>query len=86
MQVASPCLNIGVTVPALATTPTYDISDLVPLYVDLDWQVISPPTPSCGPINFIFTLLNATAGGVVDTSIFSIVNQSSGVQQIKVWT
>jgi hypothetical protein len=37
VQVYSPCLNIGVTVPTLASIPTYDISDLVPLYVNLNW-------------------------------------------------
>ena len=71
----------------MASTPTYDISDLVPLYVNLNWQVTSPPTPSCGPVFFIFKLLNATAGGVVDTSIFSIVNiTGNGTQQLKVQT
>ncbi len=86
IQVASPCLNVAVNVPALGSVPTYDISDTTPLYVDLNWDVVNPPTTSCGPIHFKFTLLNATAGGVVDTSIFSIINTTSGVQQIKVQT
>jgi hypothetical protein len=54
VQVYSPCLNIGVTVPTLPSIPTYDISDLVPLYVNLNWQTINPSTPSCGPVFFIF--------------------------------
>jgi hypothetical protein len=86
VQVASPCLDIGVEVPALASIPTYDISDLVPLFVDLDWNVVSPPTPSCGNVFFVFTLLNATLNGVVDTSVFSIVNTTNGLQKIRVWT
>jgi hypothetical protein len=72
--VYSPCLNIGVTVPSLAAIPTYDISDLVPLFVNLNWQTINPPTPSCGPNFFIFQMFNATTGGSVDISVFSLVN------------
>lgn len=80
VKVASPCTGLTVNVPTLPSIPTYDISDLVPLLVDLNWEVVNPPTPSCGPIHFKYTLLNATAGGVVDTSVFSIQNTSSGVQ------
>ncbi|TNV75036.1 hypothetical protein FGO68_gene6423 [Halteria grandinella] len=86
VQVASPCLGLTINVPVLASPPTYDISDLVPTYVDLNWQVVSPPTPSCGEINFMFKMFNNTPGGVVDTNIFSIVNTTNGLQRIKIWT
>ena len=78
VQVSSPCIGLTVNVPTLASVPTYDISDLVPLYVDLNWQVVNPPTPSCGNVYFIFKLLNATAGGAVDSTVFSIVNTTGG--------
>lgn len=86
VQVASPCLNIGINIPALAGTPTFDISDLVPLYVDLDWQVVNPPTTFCGEIYFVFKLVNATTLGNVDTSIFTVVNTTTGLQRLKIWT
>ena len=58
VQVSSPCLTLVVTVPTLSVIPKYDLSDLVPLYIDLNWNVENPSTPSCGPINFVFTLFN----------------------------
>lgn len=78
-QVQSPCLNVQVNVPTLASVPTYDISDLVPMYVDLNWDVVNSPMTSCTPIYFNFKMLNNTAGGVVDTSVFSIINTTSGL-------
>lgn len=79
VQVASPCLGLTINVPPLTSITTYDISDLVPTYIDLNWQVLNPPTQSCGEIYFVFKMVNNT-GGVVDTSVFSIVNTTSGPQ------
>jgi hypothetical protein len=36
-------------------------------------------------VHFIFKIINATTGGAADNS-FSIVNTSSGVQQLMIWT
>jgi hypothetical protein len=67
------------------TLPVYDISDLVPLYINLSWSVVSSPRAACNADNFTFQLFNQTTGGPVDTTIFSIVG--TGTQQaIKVWT
>ena len=57
-QIKSPCLGVVVTVPALSVIPIYDLADSNPLYIDLNWNVENPSTPSCGPINFVFTLFN----------------------------
>jgi hypothetical protein len=71
-----------------ATTPEYDISDLVPLFIDLDWLVdkVTLASNACLEVNFIFRMVNHTSGGNVDTSIFSIVNTTSGLQRLRVWT
>lgn len=86
VQVASPCLGLQINVPTLATMPRYDISDLVPLYIDLNWAVVNQPTPSCGPIFFQFKMVNATTGGNVDTSVYTLVNTTAGLQRIKIST
>lgn len=66
--------------------PLYDISDLVPLFIDLNWEVVNPPTPSCSPNFFQFRMLNATDGGPVDTKVYSLVNGTNGSQRIRVQT
>ena len=78
VQVYSPCLGLSITVPPLPAIPTYDLSDLVPLLINLNWTVANPPTHYCTPPYFIFTMVNATTGGAVDTSVFSIVTASNG--------
>lgn len=79
VQVASPCLGLTINVPALESITTYDISDLVPTFIDLNWEVVNPSTPSCGPINFVFRMVNHTTGGNVDTNVYSIINTTSGL-------
>ena len=39
VQVKSPCLDVVVTVPTLSAIPTHDLSNLVPVYIDLNWSV-----------------------------------------------
>jgi hypothetical protein len=51
-QVASPCLNNPVDIPAYPI-PVYDLSEWAPKYVDLNW-VVTNATPSCGSVYQIF--------------------------------
>jgi hypothetical protein len=60
----------------------YDISDLVPLYIDLNWDVVSPPTPSCGSPIFNFKIVNSTLGGSIDPNIFTIVKNLADPNEV----
>jgi hypothetical protein len=71
-QVASPCLNNPVKITAPANTPIYDLSDLQPMYIDLDW-IVTYTNPFCAPIYYKFKLLNATTLGEIDPGVFSVV-------------
>jgi hypothetical protein len=77
--VASTCLNLVVTVNPIPL-PVYDLSDLAPLYINLDWQVAAGALNiSCGPANFVFKVLNGTTGAAADSAVFTLENQTSGV-------
>jgi hypothetical protein len=88
-QVASPCLNIPVTITPPPSVPVYDLSLWEPMYINLDWSVANT-TESCGALYFNFKLVNATTLGTIEPNIFSIVNTTSGpdtgLQMLKIWT
>jgi hypothetical protein len=76
IKVQSPCFGLQVNVPTISIIPIYDISDLVPLHINLDWTVVNPPTPSCSPPFFNFKIVNSTLGGSIDPNIFTIVTNA----------